>query len=390
MVALLGLLDAGEVRVEVLLPRPRGPVDALEHLVARVAAPVGAGELGQLEHLEAAGRRDVRAAAQVDEGALAVERDVLVRRDRRDDLGLVVLAHALEELHGLVARHQRAHDRLVLPRELDHPLLDRGEVLGRERALVAEVVVEAVLDHRADRDLGLGEELLHRVGEQVGGRVANHLEPLRIAIGDDGDRSVAVDAVRGVDELAVDLAGQRGLGEAGADRRGDLGDGDRRVVVADGAVWQSDVGHGGFPGRGRKKTRTSRVSAVLRRRRACRNAVSSAVYLENERVRGVITGSLSCRPPGPSRALAEVVPRGDRNGILPRIGRPGAQTRPSGTGRRSRARASRGRGGARRRLRSRAFDGGPNGAPNGRGRGRESGRRDWTRTNDPHHVKVVL
>ena len=50
------------------------------------------------------------------------------------------------------------------------------EILGRERALVREVVVEAVLDHRADRDLRVGKELLHRVGEQVRRRMAQHVE----------------------------------------------------------------------------------------------------------------------------------------------------------------------------------------------------------------------
>ena len=57
-------------------------------------------------------------------------------------------------------------------------LLDRREVLGRERALVREVVVEAVLDHRADRHLRVGKQLLHRIGEQVRRRVAEDVEAL--------------------------------------------------------------------------------------------------------------------------------------------------------------------------------------------------------------------
>ena len=108
VVALLGFLDAVEVGVEVLLLRPRRAVDALEHLVARIAAPVGAGDLHELEHLELARGRHVRPAAEVDEVAFAIERDGLVARDRGDDLGLVVLAHALEELDRVVARHLRA------------------------------------------------------------------------------------------------------------------------------------------------------------------------------------------------------------------------------------------------------------------------------------------
>ncbi len=142
----------------------------------------------------------------------------------------------LEILHRVVARHERARDRLVLFGELGHFLLDRRQVFGRERALVREVVVEAVLDHRADGHLRVGKELLDRVREQVRRRVTEHFQALGILVGDDGDAGVAIDRERGVDELAVDLAGERGLGEAGADRRCDLGDGDRRVEVLDGAV----------------------------------------------------------------------------------------------------------------------------------------------------------
>src|SRR5215475_5730779 len=49
MVALLRLLDALHVGVEVLLAGPRGAINALEHLVPAVAPPVGAGDAGQPE-----------------------------------------------------------------------------------------------------------------------------------------------------------------------------------------------------------------------------------------------------------------------------------------------------------------------------------------------------
>jgi hypothetical protein len=42
---------------------------------------------------------------------------------------------------------------------------------------------------------------------------------------------------------AVDLAGQRGLGEAGADVGGDVVHRDRRIEAADGAVWKGDLRH---------------------------------------------------------------------------------------------------------------------------------------------------
>ncbi len=61
----------------------------------------------------------------------------------------------------------RALDLDVALRDFGHALFDRGEILGRERPLVGKVVVEAVFDDRTDGDLRVGEQLLHRVGEQV-------------------------------------------------------------------------------------------------------------------------------------------------------------------------------------------------------------------------------
>ena len=120
-----------------------------------------------------------------------------------------------EELHRLVARHHLALHRQVLLRDLGHLLLDRGEVLRREGPLVGEVVVEAVLDHRADGDLRVGEQLLHRLRQQVRGRVAQDVErPRDSSVGDDRDLGVGLDAVAGVDQLAVHLAGERGAREA--------------------------------------------------------------------------------------------------------------------------------------------------------------------------------
>jgi hypothetical protein len=70
-------------------------------------------------------------------------------------------------------------------------LLDGSQVLGRERALVGEVVVEAVLDDRADGDLGLGKQLLHRIGQQVRRAVADDLQAVGVLVGDDGQRASA-------------------------------------------------------------------------------------------------------------------------------------------------------------------------------------------------------
>ena len=78
VIAFFGFLQAVEVGLEVFLVGPGGAVDALQHLVVAVTAPVGAGQLGELEFTQAAGVGHVRAAAQVDPFALAVQGDIFI------------------------------------------------------------------------------------------------------------------------------------------------------------------------------------------------------------------------------------------------------------------------------------------------------------------------
>ncbi len=186
----------------------------------------------------------MRPAAQVDEIAFAVQGHRLAGRDGGDQLGLVPLALALEELDRLVARPHFAADRDVAFGEFAHALFDGGQVVRGEGPAVGEVVVEAVVDHRTNRHLRVREQLLHRVGQQVRGRVTDDVEAVGVALGNNGELGVAVDHVRGVDQPAVHLAGQRRTREPGADVARHRRHADRLRVAADGAIGQANVGHG--------------------------------------------------------------------------------------------------------------------------------------------------
>ena len=74
------------------------------------------------------------------------------------------------------AIHLLAHERILLRRDLPHLVLERGEILRRERLGDLEVVVEAVLDRRAEADLRVGAQASHGRREHVRGRMAQHVE----------------------------------------------------------------------------------------------------------------------------------------------------------------------------------------------------------------------
>ena len=132
--------------------------------------------------------------------------------------------------------------------DLPHLLLDLFEVVRGERGGAVEIVVEAVLDGRADAELGFGIEFEHGGGQQVGGGVAVDLERLGVPGGEDLERGVLLDGASEVEHLAVDLGRDGRVRQAGADASGDI-DGTR--LGRDGlftAVGQSnlDVAHREF------------------------------------------------------------------------------------------------------------------------------------------------
>src|SRR5438093_6462880 len=114
MVARARLLEPLEVALELIAGEKRSPVDPAQHLVVLVAAPVRAGEREQLEGLDAAGGGAVRTAAEIGEGAVAVERDrpnAVVAGEIADQLDLVVLALRGEVPFGVGDRQLAALER---------------------------------------------------------------------------------------------------------------------------------------------------------------------------------------------------------------------------------------------------------------------------------------
>ena len=217
------LLQPLQVRVQVLLREERSAVDPGEHLAVLVAAPVGPGHRQQLEGLHPLGARAVGAAAEVGERPVAVERHglhALVADQVLDQLDLVGLVLLHEALQCLTGADVAALECLVGLDVAAHRLLDPRQVRLADGDAVREleVVVEAVLDRRTDRDLGARVELDHRGREHVRRVVADQVERLGALRGDDVERRVGLDRRAQIAHLAVLAEGERGTRESLADR----------------------------------------------------------------------------------------------------------------------------------------------------------------------------
>ncbi len=232
VVAPLRLLELVQVGGQRLLGLPGGPVDALELLALLVAPPVGAGDPHQLEVAQAAGRGHVRAPAQVDEGVgvpvgahhrAGGVHLVGARLDGLDDLQLEGLVG--EDLQPFLEGVLVALEGLVLLDDGPHLRLDPLQVVVAEVGAAGqlEVVVEAVLDDRADGVLGAGPEPAHGLGHDVGGGVPEDLAAGLGVLGHDGDRRPVGQRRLEVHLAPVDGGGDGRLGQAGPDGLGQLG-----------------------------------------------------------------------------------------------------------------------------------------------------------------------
>jgi len=248
VIALFGLFQHVQIGVEIFLLGPCRTVDALQLLVAMIATPVGTGHLHELEDLELGRRWHVRATAKVDEIAFAVERNLLIGGNGANQLGLVFFTEIEEELDRIVARPYFPCYRNILLGQLSHALFDRHQVFRGKRTLVGEVVIEAVFDDRSNGDLCVGEQLLDRISKQMGGRVTDQLEAVRVALGHDSQIDIFFDQIRGIDQIAIDLAAQCSASQASTDAGRHFGDCYRLFKRADGTIRQFDIRHGKYPG----------------------------------------------------------------------------------------------------------------------------------------------
>ncbi len=155
---------------------------------------------------------------------------------------------------GVVPLPDLTMGRHVLRNDLVHLRFDLREIVGRERCLAREVVIEAVLDGRPDGDLRARIKLLHRHRENMRAVVADQFERFGILARDDAHLGVAFERPEDVPDLAVHFDGECGLRQPRPDGRSDVRPGAparerQRLAVGKGDsqfIW-SGRGHGLFP-----------------------------------------------------------------------------------------------------------------------------------------------
>ena len=206
VVALCRLLQHVQVGIEFFLLLKRRAVDPLQHLVLLAAAPVCTCDTLQFECLDLSGRDDMGTCTEVGELALRIEGDHLVLRQILNQLHLIVLTLLTEECNRLCTGNLAADKRQILLDDLLHFLFDITKIGIRQLVLHVEIVVEAVLDRRSDRELhvALRIQALHRLRHDVRRRMAQSMAAALIVKGQHAQRSILRDRRRQIDNLAVE------------------------------------------------------------------------------------------------------------------------------------------------------------------------------------------
>ena len=119
----------------------------------------------------------MRPAAEVDEFPLTVERNRRGIVEAVDQLHFVAFPAFLEKFDGVLLGQLAAGNRQTTFHDLDSARLDLFQIFRRERTVESEVVIEPIVQCRADRQLGRREHFLHGLRHDVGAAVAIDLAP---------------------------------------------------------------------------------------------------------------------------------------------------------------------------------------------------------------------
>ena len=243
VVALFRLFDGGEILGQFALFVKAGAVDAREHLVVLVAAPIRAGQRRQLERLDHARRRQMRTCAQVDEIALTIEGDLGVLGQIVDQLDLVGLVVALHQLDRLFARQHESLELVVRLDDLRHLALDHLQLFERDGRRKVEIVIKSLVDRRSDRKFDRRMHALHRLRENVRAGVTIDAPALGVFECQDLQRAVLFGHIAQLDDIAVDDRAERRTRQPFRNARRDLRYALTFRALERASVLQSDFDH---------------------------------------------------------------------------------------------------------------------------------------------------
>src|SRR3990172_593951 len=204
MVSLAGLLDPSQVFLQKLATLKGSAIDALQHFVVFIAPPVCARNPRELESSNSTCGRDVGPSAKIDEIPLLIDAHRPVPNFLQH-FHLVIRTLLAEKCLGFLLADLSALDLQVCIDDFLHLLLDCLHVLRGKSHRGIEVVVESVLNRRADGDLGARIEGFYGLSHNVRRAMAEDLAPFRAPRIDGLQGCIFLQQKAQVEQTPVDL-----------------------------------------------------------------------------------------------------------------------------------------------------------------------------------------
>ncbi len=153
VITTLNLFQPGQIGINLGSGWKRGPIDPLQHRVPLVPAPVGAGNVEQLEGTDMACRWQMGAPTKIHEITLRICGDRLMIGKSLNQLNLVLLTTRCEEIDGLLLGELPPCNGEVAVNDLRCTSFDLFQIFRREGTLEGEVIVKTIVQRRTDRQL---------------------------------------------------------------------------------------------------------------------------------------------------------------------------------------------------------------------------------------------
>ena len=191
VIALSGFFQTLQIGIKRFFICPGGTVDALQHFIVAIAAPVGARGLHQFEVMAETHIRHMRPTAHVDiffvmiQAGLIIMSNVFIKN--RDFIALAALHKGFTRF---VPADFLLNNVVVFLGELMHAFFERVDIFLGQGMVQIDIIVETIVDNRADRHFGIWPQLFNRMPQKVRTGVTNNLKSIFIFRGDDRERCV--------------------------------------------------------------------------------------------------------------------------------------------------------------------------------------------------------
>ncbi|MNB98001.1 hypothetical protein D3C75_452430 [compost metagenome] len=156
VIAFRRFFQTQQVSAEGFFIGPCGTVNTLQHLVVAVATPVSACDFHQFKVMAKTHIRHVRSTAHVDVFFVMIQAGLVIMRDifiKNSDF--VAFATLHEGFTRFVPAHFLLDDVVVALSKLVHPFFKRFDIFLGQRVIEVNVIVEAIIDNRADSHFGI-------------------------------------------------------------------------------------------------------------------------------------------------------------------------------------------------------------------------------------------